>query len=38
MGLANVKKRLDLLYGKNYTLEIKDNTETYNVELNIPLT
>ena len=38
MGLENVKKRLDLLYGKNYTLEIKDNTETYNVELNIPLT
>ena len=38
MGLANVKKRLDLLYGKNYTLEIKDDTETYNVELNIPLT
>ena len=38
MGLANVKKRLDLLYGRNYTLDIKDEAETYNVELNIPLT
>ena len=38
VGLANVKKRLDLLYGRNYTLDIKDEAETYNVELNIPLT
>lgn len=38
MGLTNVKKRLDLLYGRNYTLDIKDEAETYNVELNIPLT
>ena len=38
VGLTNVKKRLNLLYGRNYTLDIKDEAETYNVELNIPLT
>ncbi|MBP3247649.1 MAG: sensor histidine kinase [Prevotella sp.] len=37
VGLANVKKRLDLLYDKNYTLSIKDDTETYFVELILPL-
>ena len=37
VGLMNVKKRLDLLYDKNYTLEIKDEADTYFVELIIPL-
>ena len=38
VGLANVKQRLNLLYGENYTLNIQDNPDTYNVELQIPLT
>ena len=38
MGLQNVKKRLQLLYDDNYTLNIQDNPETYQVELIIPLT
>ena len=38
VGLANVKQRLNLLYDNNYTLNIKDETDVYNVELTIPLT
>ena len=38
VGLANVKQRLNLLYGENYTLNIQDEPNTYNVELQIPLT
>ena len=38
VGLANVRKRLDLLFGSNYMLEIRDEAERYSVELNIPLT
>ena len=38
VGLANVKQRLNLLYGENYTLNIQDEPDTYNVELQIPLT
>ncbi len=38
VGLANVKQRLYLLYGENYTLNIQDDPDTYNVELQIPLT
>jgi len=38
VGLANVRRRLDLLFGSNYTLEIRDEAERYSVELNIPLT
>ena len=38
VGLANVRKRLDLLFGGNYMLEIRDEAERYSVELNIPLT
>ena len=34
MGLTNVKKRLDLIYGTNYTLNIKDD-DTYSVDLRI---
>lgn len=37
VGLANVRKRLNLLYGHSYTLRIQDSPDNYNVELNIPL-
>lgn len=37
VGLANVKKRLNLLYDNNYTLNIKDETDVYSVELTIPI-
>ena len=37
VGLANIRKRLNLLYHKNYTLAISDGPEIYNVELIIPL-
>ena len=37
VGLANVKKRLDLLYDKSYTLNIKDEADIYIVELKLPL-
>ena len=37
VGLTNVRKRLDLLYGQDYTLRIHDDAEIYTVELNIPL-
>ncbi len=36
-GLKNVKKRLDLLYGDNYKLEIKQDEDEYLVSLNLPL-
>ena len=38
VGLANVKQRLNLLYGENYTLNIQDEPASYHVELEIPLT
>ena len=38
VGLTNVRQRLNLLYGENYTLTIQDEPDTYNVELQIPLT
>ena len=37
VGLANVRQRLNLLYDKDYTLNIQDLTDTYSVELIIPL-
>jgi hypothetical protein len=37
IGLANVRQRLQLLYDGNFTLDIQDNPDTYNVELTIPL-
>ena len=37
VGLANVRKRLNLLYGQGYTLHIQDAPDVYHVELNIPL-
>lgn len=38
VGLANVKQRLNLIYGENYTLNIQDEPDRYDVELEIPLT
>ena len=37
IGLANVRKRLQLIYGENYHLEINDENEIYNVVLTIAL-
>ena len=37
VGLQNVKQRLDLIYGKDYTLDIKDDPDVYSVSLSIPL-
>lgn len=37
VGLANVRRRLDLIYGDRYSLEIKDNDEVYNVVLRLPI-
>lgn len=38
VGLKNVKRRLDLIYGENYSLEIKDGESTYKVLLSLPIT
>ena len=35
IGLDNIKKRLDLAYNKNYSLNIKDEAEFYTTELTI---
>ncbi|HEV7620311.1 MAG TPA: histidine kinase [Flavisolibacter sp.] len=35
LGLDNIKKRLDLAYGQNYSLDIKDENEFYTTELTI---
>ncbi|MBO7069099.1 MAG: histidine kinase [Bacteroidaceae bacterium] len=37
VGLANVRKRLNLLYGNNYDLRIRNDADVYSVKLNIPL-
>ncbi len=37
VGLTNVKQRLHLLYDNNFTLNIQDEANIYNVELTIPL-
>jgi Histidine kinase/GHKL domain len=37
-GLANVKKRLDLLYGTAHTLEFKEEKALFKVRLKIPIT
>ena len=37
IGLENVRKRLELIYGaKNYSLEIREEEKTYTVKLVIP--
>jgi len=35
IGLDNIKKQLDLTYGRNYSLQVKDDTEFYTAELTI---
>lgn len=35
IGLDNIQKRLDLAYGKNYSLKVKDEAEFYTTELTI---
>ena len=37
VGLQNVKRRLELIYNKEYVLDIKDEAETYTVNLTLPL-
>lgn len=38
VGLSNVRRRLDLLFPNDYTLDIKETDDTYTVKLEIPLT
>lgn len=35
VGLENIKKRLDLAYGKNYSFNIKNEADFYTTELNV---
>ena len=37
IGIENTRKRLELLYGNNYHLDIIDNEDLYTVNLSIPL-
>ena len=37
IGIENVKKRLDLLYGNTYTLEVMESTDKFYVDLRLPL-
>lgn len=37
IGIPNVQKRLDLLYGNSYTLDIKNSNEKFLVNLHLPL-
>ena len=37
VGLQNIKRRLELLYGEDHTLDISDGSDTYTVSLSIPL-
>ena len=37
LGLKNVTRRLDLLYGKNYTLSIQPTGSQYHISLKLPL-
>ncbi len=36
VGMTNVAKRLELIYGGDYSLDIKDEETTYDVLLNLP--
>lgn len=38
IGIANVKKRLELIYGNNYSLHAETNNERYTINLKIKLT
>ena len=35
--MVNIRRRLDLIYGKDYSLGISDTDDTYEVILDIPL-
>ena len=37
VGLKNVRQRLDLIYGSNYSLNVEETDATYEVILDIPL-
>ena len=37
LGLVNVRKRLDLLFGHRYRLDITDGADYYDVKLSLPL-
>ena len=37
VGMANVRQRLDLIYGDDYTLDVSETDNTYEVTLDIPL-
>lgn len=37
IGLKNISRRLEVIYGKKYSLNIKNDTSIYNVDLKIPL-
>lgn len=37
IGVANSRKRLDLIYGETYSLKIEDKKDEYHVHLTIPL-
>ena len=37
IGVQNVRKRLDLLYGVSYTLDVRETEDKYFVDLHLPL-
>ena len=37
VGIANARRRLELLYGNNFSLELQNETDTYSVRLVIPI-
>ena len=37
VGLTNVQRRLDLIFGDRYTLDVSDEADTYSVSLRLPL-
>ena len=37
VGMTNIRKRLSLIYGNDYTLDVNDGENTYEVILDIPL-
>jgi two-component sensor histidine kinase len=37
VGLSNVTKRLELIYGDDYTLDIHDEDDSYDVRLDLPV-
>ncbi len=37
IGMENARRRLDFIYGENYRLTVKDETDFYSVHLSLPL-